>query len=110
LNCRVSLAIVLHLDEGETARALGLTVERDAHALNGSSVLAEGFSNLLFGDRVRQIPDEQLGTHDVVSCAPFQVDNWSNFEPKFPFGHDPVTSATTISARPPGGKREHKDE
>ena len=60
---RVSIGICRDLDKGKPARTLRLTVDGNAHALNGPSRLRERFSQLLLRDGVGQVANKQLSTH-----------------------------------------------
>jgi hypothetical protein len=93
LDRRFCVGVGGNFDEGEPTRALRLTVERNAHALNGSSFLTESLAKLLLGDRVREISYEQLGTHSPIALLP-------------PIRSRLVTNVPTLSARATKGKRE----
>jgi hypothetical protein len=93
LDRRFGIRIGGDFDESEAARTLRFPVQRDAHALDGSSLLAESIPKLYFSDRVRQIPHEQLGTHSPIALLP-------------PIRSHRVTIVPTLRARATKGKRE----
>ena len=71
IDRRVSIGICRDLDKGKPARTLRLTVNGNAHALNGSSRLRERFSQLQLRDGVGQVANKQLSTHLLLLFSLF---------------------------------------
>jgi hypothetical protein len=66
---RLGAFVCLSFHEGETARTAGLAIESDTHASQLNAFPGERLPELLLGDVVREIADEEPSTHLCDACC-----------------------------------------